>query len=355
VTQKNLQEPYTPKHTLYYSILSGEHPTLPSGELVALLESWGGDINLIYRLETIALIDTNTTPETIGKIVKESGFIREAGYSLILAPEEPEAFRIYLEDHKLPRNEYWIVYEKHLKPEWNPDTKEIIKTIISANRESKFTKTGHLLKVDHYPGFIHIGIRLAKKNYSEFMKRLPRRRPVFRPGTLDPILSRVIVNLSRPSKKITYLDPFCGVGGFAIEAGLMGYDPIICGDIDYHMMKGAVANIYHYLKNRVQAIFYYGDAGRLPFRSNSIDRIATDPPYGRTTSTRGISRITVITEFLKETIRILVPGGYLVFASPIEIKPRKLAEDSGFVVVDYFEMYVHRGLVRGVVVARKPL
>ncbi|MCE4606535.1 MAG: hypothetical protein F7B59_04290 [Desulfurococcales archaeon] len=350
-----MQRQYTPKHRLYYALLSGEHPTLPYGELVSLLESWGGEASLIYRLESIVIVDTNTPPIIMKKIVGESGYIRETGYSCMLVPEDPSLFTYYIKENQLPRGEYWIVYEKHLKPEWNPNPRELIREIASANKDSKFTRKGRILKVDHYPGFIHIGILLEKKDYSSFMNRLPRRRPVFRPGTLDPVLSRVIVNLSRPEEHITYLDPFCGVGGFAIEAGLVGYDPVVCGDIDYHMMKGAAANLNAYLPNNSSVIFYYGNAVSLPIRAESIHRIATDPPYGRTTSTRGIPRQTVIRKFLKEAMETLSPGGYLVFASPVEVKPKKIAEETGFEVIDYFEMHVHRRLVRGIVVARKPL
>ncbi len=350
-----MQGLYTPKYTLYYALLSGEHPTLPYGELTSLLESWGGETSLLYRLESLAIIDTDTPPDVIKHIVDESGYIREAGYSVITAPEDPKLFRDYITKNKLPNGEYWIVYEKHLKPEWNPHSIEIIRMVVLANKESKFSKEGSILKIDHYPGFIHIGIRIAKKDYTGFLNRLPRRRPVFRPGTLDPILSRVIVNLSRPRKNLSYIDPFCGVGGFAIEAGLIGYDPVICGDIDYQMMKGAVTNLNAYLSKHSSPIFYYGNSSDLPLRSESIERIATDPPYGRTTSTGGVSRRIIVKEFLAEALRVIAPGGYLVFASPIEVKPRQLAEEVGFEVAGYFEMHVHRRLVRGVVVARKPL
>ena len=351
---KTLQGPYIPKQRLYYALLSGEYPTIPYGELVSLLESWGGKTSLIYKLESIVILDTDTSSDIIKKIVRESGYIREAGYSIMLAPEDPSLFFDYIKENRIPQGEYWIIYEKHLKPEWNPKAEELIRELVLANKDSKFTRKGKILKVDHYPGFIHIGILLEKKDYTDFMNRLPRRRPVFRPGTLDPILSRAIVNLSRPKEHVAFLDPFCGVGGFAIEAGLLGYEPVICGDIDYHMMKGAVANLNAYLQNDYSLFFYYGNSRSLPIRTSSIQRIATDPPYGRTTSTRGMSRQTIIREFLEEAMRILSPRGYLVFASPIEVKPKKLAEETGFEVVDYFEMHVHRRLVRGVVVARKP-
>ncbi len=350
---KDSQKPYTPKDKLYYALLSGENKHIAIGELESLLESVNARINLLYPLETLALINTNAAEEQLVRIARQSGYIRETGVSITLAPEDPDRFPRYVEN-KIPPGVYWIVYEKHMKPEWNPGQQAIIKTIVSANKHASYSRNGMILKVDHYPGFIHLGIRLEKKNYTEFISRLPRRRPVFRPGTLDPILSRSIVNLSRPLKNTVYLDPFCGVGGFAIEAGLVGFNPVLCGDVDYQMMKGAIVNLKHYVKGKA-LVCYYGDARKLPLKDNSVDRIVTDPPYGRTTSTRGVGRESIIRDFLREAWRVLKPGGFLVYAYPAEVKPRNLAGEAGFMVVGYYEMHVHRGLVRTIVVARKPL
>ncbi|GIQ99269.1 MAG: hypothetical protein CM15mP6_2860 [Methanobacteriota archaeon] len=60
----------------------------------------------------------------------------------------------------------------------------------------------------------------------------PTDRPFFKPVTLDPRLARLMVSLSfsgGPPSMI--VDPFCGTGGIAIEASLLGLE-VLASDLD---------------------------------------------------------------------------------------------------------------------------
>ena len=70
-----------------------------------------------------------------------------------------------------------------------------------------------------------IAARLVYENKEEFEERRAHLRPELSPISLDPRLARCLINLTGIEKGII-LDPFCGVGGILIEAGLMNLKPV---------------------------------------------------------------------------------------------------------------------------------
>jgi tRNA (guanine10-N2)-dimethyltransferase len=180
-----------------------------------------------------------------------------------------------------------------------------------------------------------------------FTKRRPKSRPFFHPGVLEPKLGRAFVNLSRVRGGDTFLDPFCGTGGFLIEAGLMGFRAVGM-DLDAKMVRGATRNLRHY---GIEAELIHGDARQIPL--NRADGIATDPPYGRGTSTMGSNVKQILTDFLSEASGLLDRGKIICTAAPIELDPSTLAARSGFEVREEHRMRVHKSLTRSIVVAEK--
>ena len=84
----------------------------------------------------------------------------------------------------------------------------------------------------------------GKELKHKFGLRKPHLRPGFHPSSLNPKLARAIVNLTGIEKgKI--LDPFCGVCGILIEAGLIGLFPVGY-DIDEEMLKKAELNFRYF-------------------------------------------------------------------------------------------------------------
>lgn len=164
---------------------------------------------------------------------------------------------------------------------------------------------------------------------SLFEKRKNQNRPFSSPVSLDPVLARVLVNLTgvKPGEKL--LDPFCGTGGILIEAGLCGID-VYGADMQENMVKGARENleeygvIRHSIKQaeikRVEQVF-----------DQKFDAVITDLPYGKASKTEG----NPVETFLNATPKLT--EGKIVFMSNQEsindLKPE-------------FEIYVHKNMTR---------
>ncbi|MFQ6077015.1 MAG: DNA methyltransferase, partial [Candidatus Bathyarchaeia archaeon] len=83
------------------------------------------------------------------------------------------------------------------------------------------------------------GLKEVELSPKPMLERRPRRRPFFHPSSLMPKLARCMVNLARPRRGDSVLDPFCGTGSLLIEAGLMGMKAL-GSDIKGHMALGSL-------------------------------------------------------------------------------------------------------------------
>ena len=114
-----------------------------------------------------------------------------------------------------------------------------------------------------------------------FMKRKNQERPFSSPVSLDPVLARVLVNLSGVSAGESLLDPFCGTGGILIEAGLCGIG-VHGRDISEEMIEGAEENLENY------GIISHDLKQSSVEEASELDRfdvLVTDLPYGRSSKT----------------------------------------------------------------------
>ncbi len=142
---------------------------------------------------------------------------------------------------------------------------------------------------------IFLGILLAKSYRKSYEERRPSKRKVFHPSSMIPKFARLFVNLSKVEINEFLLDPFCGVGGFLIEASFF-VKHCIGIDIDIRMLKGAKENLKFYNIYNVDLI--NASALKLPLRK--IKYIATDTPYGIASSTKGIRHSELVKGFLNE-------------------------------------------------------
>ena len=93
-------------------------------------------------------------------------------------------------------------------------------------------------------GRVYCGLLIKKVEY-DFDARKSHMRPFPHPSSLHPKIARALVNLSEIKEKEILLDPFCGTGGFLIEAGLMNIKSIGY-DINKIMIKGCKDNLKHF-------------------------------------------------------------------------------------------------------------
>jgi adenine-specific DNA methylase len=117
---------------------------------------------------------------------------------------------------------------------------------------------------------------------------------------LPPYDARMIVNLVTPPTELAkLLDPFAGVGGVVIEAIENGFQ-VFSSDIDPFLMHGL---------EHLGATHCVSDARCLPFGNGTIDAIATEPPYDKSTEK-------LLEDSLKEMVRVLKIGARLaIFAA----------------------------------------
>ena len=111
-------------------------------------------------------------------------------------------------------------------------------------------------------------------------------------------------------------------------------------DLEPKMIKGAQKNLQRYLSpDRYELML--ADARSLPFRQ-SINSIATDPPYGKSTSTFGKEIRELLVQFFEQAHDILTSGGTIAIGMLSEIPLREIVEDTGYKLELYEKMYIPR-------------
>lgn len=213
-------------------------------------------------------------------------------------------------------------------------------------------------------GNVYCGL-LIYENCEGFESRKSHLRPFPNPSSLHPKLARALVNISGARENETLLDPFCGTGGFLIEAGLMGIKATGC-DISKNMANGCKEN----LKNYKIGVYKISNKNALGIK-NSFDYVVTDLPYGLNSncylhynknSLKGKSNKINLKINKNGSIKIL-EGFYLKFLKSLRKKLRKkavivfpsyvdyrnLLKSAKFNIEKEFEIYVHRSLKREIV------
>lgn len=188
---------------------------------------------------------------------------------------------------------------------------------------------------------------VAEIDRSTLEQRKVQNRPFFSPISIHPKYARVLINLARAPEKGSILDPFCGTGGVLIEAGKMGLRPL-GSDISQDMVEGSLKNLNY---EGLTAELKRCDISSIKREFGQVDAIATDPPYGRasTTNREGIESLySRMLTGMRETVR---PGGYISLVVP----DLSLIEDmpEGLALMETYSLRVHRSLTRNFVVLQR--
>jgi tRNA (guanine10-N2)-dimethyltransferase len=138
----------------------------------------------------------------------------------------------------------------------------------------------------------------------------------------------------------TLLDPFCGTGGVVLEAAEIGLRPI-GSDRDRRMVAGTRTALRARGADGGLAV---ADAGRLPFRHGTVHGIATDPPYGRASSTKGETIRGLYERAFRAFADLLPRGGHAAVVLP-DPSMIDLASNA-FDLVESHALRVHRSLAR---------
>ncbi|GAA3731982.1 TRM11 family SAM-dependent methyltransferase [Salinactinospora qingdaonensis] len=132
-------------------------------------------------------------------------------------------------------------------------------------------------------------------------------------GTLHPPLAAAMALLADSEPGQWVLDPCCGTGTLLIEAGALAPGAqLLGGDHDGATLTAAVSNADLVgLADANPLTWTRADAGRLPLATGGVDRVVSNPPWGRQVTAHG----TLAEQphlFYSELRRVLAPQGRAV-------------------------------------------
>lgn len=336
-------------------MLSGEHPTLPTAEAIAAIKAEHRAFKVLEQLDQVLIAETKASPEVLASRL---AMCREICLHLCTSGASKDEILETVGSSDIidliPHGKSLAVRIKRVKHH-SPgiDTPALAKSIADLiGEEIKFeVDLAHpdveLLGV-LTGGKCVFGMTAARIDRGDFMKRRPTLRPAFHPGTLMPVFARCMVNLARAPRGGTLLDPFCGIGGVLLEAGLIGVRPVGV-DIDREMIDGAKKNLEEMGITDYQLMV--GDARKLP--ALEVDAVATDPPFGRQATTAGAKLEELYKEALPSIAAVLKRRGYACITSPAEFELESIAASSGFRTIEKHEQRVHRSLTRKIYIFRR--
>ncbi len=335
-------------------ILSGEHQTLPAAEVRAVIEAEGRDFKVCEVEPPIMVVEVDNFE--VCTSLKERLAMTLEGIELLFKCEldltEIERFMRDV-DLSFLEGKTMAVRVSKKAPSIDISSLELERRlgamVLQRVKDTKVDLEGpEVVLRGVLAKSFYFGVKAFEVNRGAYDLRRPRYRPFFHPGSLEPRVCRVFVNLARPKRGSVFLDPFNGTGGFSIEASMIGCQ-VIGLDIDDEMCHGALKNLKSLRCDVVGVI--KGDARRLPIVEGSIDCIATDPPYGRSTSLKRALLEDLVSNLICQSEDLLKRGGHLCFAHPDWLTDIEIP--NSMTLVEQHEMRVHKSLTRRITVLRK--
>jgi tRNA (guanine10-N2)-dimethyltransferase len=324
--------------------LSGEHPTLPRSEVLETIRSECGKSDELLSAPglTVARFDPGKLKDVAGRL----GLSHRAGrYLGSCRPEEVTDFASSL---TLPEGSIAI------------RAKRFQGNMISVSPSDLSRKAGGILakgrRVDlEDPELevrilisetIHFYIRDLEIDRKQFEKRKVGLRPFFSPISLHPKLARALINLTGVRRGERLLDPFCGTGGILIEASLMGIRAL-GSDISEEMVRGCGENMEHF--DADFELLEAADVGQICEVFGQVDAIATDPPYGRSTTTMKEGLGDLYARMMDSFTETLLPGHGLGLVLPKEC----VSHPPSLILEQSHLQRVHRSLTRHYCIFRR--
>ena len=318
--------------------LSGEHPALAHAEARAALEASQVGHRFLLAEERLLAVETDADASRLGRSLGLAHFVDEllawGELEEVLAAARAldfadRTFRVRVNSFK----------GCHTKLELERRVGDLVAGPVDlvAPREEVRLIEGE----QHY-----LCRRLATIDRHAFETRKVAQRPFVQPISLHPRFARALVNLARVRDGQTVLDPFCGTGGVLLEAGLLGAR-VIGSDIRADMVEGCRTTLGEF---GLAATLFASDVGAVQDRVGQVDAVATDPPYGRATSTKGESIGSLYGRTVLAARRVLAPGGYMAMIVP---DPVLIAPVDGLHFVETYALRVHKSLTRYFIVMRR--
>jgi tRNA (guanine10-N2)-dimethyltransferase len=310
-------------------LLSGEHPTLPRSELSCV-----GEV-------------TDSRPQVAVAQCKRVSLVRRLAMSHAVmeylgeCPADIRSFTHLLKDLSITSGGPFVARVKKIEGAEITEPTTTLEHLMGA-------AISGTVSLEH-PSFefraifsqdrCYIGKLLCSIDRGSFETRNPGKRTFFHPGVMMPRMARAIVNISQVAEGERFLDPFCGTGGVLIEAGMVGATAT-GGDMDIFMVQGTRRNL-------PGADLFLADAGNIPLKTSSVDAVATDLPYGQSSSIMAEGIESLYRESLIEIRRVLKPGKRAVIVTHRDIR---VIASPIMEICEFHEQRVHKSLTRRIMV-----
>lgn len=323
-----MSDPQTP----FFFELSGEHPTLPLAELLSTVRAECPIHQLLLDGPGYAIISLEG--ERIPRIAERLSLTHRIGRYLGKWGDEIKDFPLIPDGSIALRVRGYREHGKDL------DMESITKSL---GKHFSFGRQVDLTHPDvEIRGFVsdqlHLHVKLFEIDRSQYDLRKVKERPFFSPISLHPRYARALVNLTGLRAGQSLLDPFCGTGGTLIEAALLGLRTL-GSDLSPAMIEGCRTNMEHFELDpgRLEAI----DIGSIGETFGQVDGVASDPPYGRSTSTNKEELGRLYARSMTSMRDVLTPGGRLAI-----VFPRNVDIPDGLRLEQTHTQKVHRSLNR---------
>jgi tRNA (guanine10-N2)-dimethyltransferase len=329
--------------------LSKEQKTLPCAEVLACLNAENIRYTIVPSNEDVLIVDTKPNDSIIPRLAERLAFTFVIDELLFSCPATLDDIVRFAEKHPLMEDGSIAIRCKNRSS--SIQSQQLIDRlgdIYTKKRSVNLTHPEIELRAIVTEDTAYVGVKKAVLETSDFQKRRGHFRPFLLPITLHPKVARALANLSCIKKQETLLDPFCGTGGILLEAGLIGAR-VIGSDIEQKMIDGCKKTLDFYsIKNYELSCC---DIGNILRSISTIDAVATDFPYGKSTTTKGETLSILYDRAFASIASLLKKGGKAVVG--LSDKSMVCLGEKYLSFVEIHEFRAHRSLTRYFVVYQK--
>ncbi len=325
------------RQTSFLFELSGEHPLLPEAEAAWCCYAECGPCPILDKGPGYVII--SLPDEAVGPIGERIALTHRIGEHL-LSCEPSEAVKAAA-GLELPEGTFAVRVRRQGTNHLDVDCNRLAAAIGNVLARER--------KVDLIDPDVEVMVMLSDRaqfyitrhvvDRSGFEARKVAERPFFSPISLHPKYARALVNLTGVRRGQRLLDPFCGTGGILIEAASIGVRAV-GSDISPEMVEGCKSNLRHFGLDWDELT--EADVGVIDEMFDDIKAVATDPPYGRSASTRKEPIDDLYERAIPAISRTLRPGGGAGIVLPRPCPDRH----DGLELRASFQQKVHRSLTR---------
>lgn len=340
-----------------FFLLSGENETLPFAELKAILEAEEFAYSITEKLDQLLRLEADTS--SVKAVHRRSAYTMASALELFTCPAQENAVNQAADaanfQDVISEGESFAVRIKRVKTySLKSDTMSLERKLGRLIFQNTNGTKVNLKKPDKtFFGVLTsnklvFGIKLSEITPKTYSERRPRKKPFFHPSAMPSKLARCMVNLARAKTGELVLDPFCGTGSGMIEAAFVGCR-VLGFDVQRRMAEGTRSNLMFFGVEPEGLVI--ADSRKLPL--TRIDRVVTDPPYGKSATTMKSTTKQIVKGVLSSAFSLLGEGQLICIASPKTINISQVGVELGYRHVESHFAYVHSTLTREIAVFEK--